>query len=613
LCFSLSASGHAVAAALPYSPYVTETYPRQLLWGDTHLHTGLSLDARLFGARLTPEDAYRFARGETVNSTNAGPAKLSRPLDFLVVADHSDGLGAMSEILTGNPALLSDPTVKGWHERLVQGGDAARAAGINIIVSFTARDIPPVLSADAFVRPIWESYLKIAEQFNEPGKFTALIGYEWTSTEGGNNLHRNVIYRGGAKAAATMLPHTTLESANPEGLWRWMAKYEEISGSRVLAIPHNGNVSNGLMFPVELNPATQEPLTDDYIQQRARWEPLYEVTQIKGDSESHPFLSPSDEFAGFDQLWDKANLLQVPKQQDMLQYEYARQALKNGLKLEKQFGQNPYKLGLIGSTDSHTGLATAEENNFFGKHAGFEPAPERWKKVFGQNGDIRILGWEMVGAGYAAVWARENTRQAIFDAMQRREVYATTGPRIAIRFFGGWNFTPDDLNNSSFERIGYAEGVPMGGDLPVRTGNGAPTFMAVAMKDPESGNLDRLQVVKGWLDDDGNSHERVFNIAWSEPEKRQADSDGKIPDVGNTVDVANANWSNSIGAATLRTVWQDPDFDPEQAAFYYVRVIEIPTPRWTAYDARRYGITTDSEVPMTVRERAYTSPIWYGT
>jgi hypothetical protein len=610
LFFLLVASRYA-AAATPYSPYATEDYPRQLLWGDTHLHTSLSLDAAIFGARLTPADAYRFAMGEIVTSTHAGPAKLSRPLDFLVVADHSDGLGAMNEIIAGNSALLSNPTLKSWHEELAQGGEAAKLAGMKIILSFTRQDAPAVLSEDAFVRPIWEDYLQTADQFNQPGEFTALIGYEWTSTEGGNNLHRNVIFRGNGKAAATMLPYTTLKSSNPEDLWLWMAKYEEASGSQVLAIPHNGNLSNGLMFPVERNPATQELLDNDYIQQRTRWEPLYEVVQTKGDSESHPFLSPSDEFAGFDHLWDKANLFLVPKQQNMLQYEYAREVLKNGLKLGRQFGENPYKIGLIGSTDIHTALATAEESNFFGKHARLEPSADRWKQVFAQNGEVRILGWELVAAGYAAVWAKKNTRAAIFDAMMRREVYATTGPRIVVRLFGGWNFSSSDVDSSEFERIGYARGVPMGGDLSAPEKDGAPTFMAVAMKDPESGNLDRLQIIKGWLDAQGNTHEKVYDAVWSNQEKRIPGTDGKIPDVGNTVDIDKTNWSNSIGATTLRTLWQDPDFDPEQSAFYYARVIEIPTPRWTAYDAQRFDVTMDSEVPMTVRERAYTSPIWY--
>lgn len=603
-------AGHVVAGGR-YSPYVSDTLPRQLLWGDTHLHTGLSLDAKLFGVRLTPEDAYRFARGETVNATHAGPAKLSRPLDFLVVADHSDGFGAMSEIMAGSPRLLADPQVNTWHEQLLAGGDAARAAGMKIILSFTSREIPPVLADDAFVSPIWESYLHTAEQFNEPGRFTALIAYEWTSTEAGNNLHRNVIYRGDAQAAATLLPYTTLESANPEDLWRWMARYERLSGSQVLAIPHNGNVSNGLMFPAELNPASVQPLGKDYVEQRARWEPLYEATQIKGDSESHPLLSPNDEFAGFDQPWDKANLLLVPKQLDMLQYEYAREALKNGLKVQQQLGTNPYKMGLVGGTDSHTGLATGEENNFYGKHAALEPSADRWRQVFAEGNSARILGWEMVGAGYTAVWANANTREAVFDAMMRREVYATTGPRMSVRFFGGWDFTVADLESSDFVRIGYERGVPMGGDLPDSREAGSPTFMLAALKDPESGNLDRLQVIKGWLDDNGDTHERVFDVVWSDKDSRAVDGDGQVSPVGSSVDVASATWSDSIGTTTLRAVWRDPDFDAQQPAFYYLRAIEIPTPRWTAYDAQRFGVTMDDEVPMTVQERAYSSPIWY--
>lgn len=611
LIVALMVYGRNTAAATAYSPHVTDVYPRQLLWGDTHLHTGLSMDARLFGSRLTPADAYRFGRGEAVDSTYAGPAKLNRPLDFLVIADHSDSMGAMNGIIAGNPALLRDPTVKRWHEQLAQGGKAAGVATADIIRSLITREVPAVLTEGTFLRSVWQDYLQTAEQFNKPGEFTALIGYEWTSTDGGNNLHRNVIYRGDAESAAMMTPYTTGDSSNPEDLWQWMARFEEVSGSQVLAIPHNANVSNGRMFPVGRNPATRELLDAEYVRERARWEPLYEITQIKGDSESHPLLSPDDEFAGFDQLWDKANLGLVPKAPDMLQYEYAREALKNGLELELELGVNPYKFGVIGSSDSHTGLATAEENNFFGKDARFEPSPERWQKVFAENADVRILGWELVGSGYAAVWARENTREAIFDAMMRREVYATTGPRISVRFFGGWHFGPDDVDDSNFVGSGYAGGVPMGGDLPAGQDGDRPTFMAVAMKDSESGNLDRLQIVKGWNDSAGAAQERVYDIAWSDSGKRPRGSNGKVPDVGNTVNLASASWSNSIGAATLRAVWQDPEFDPGHAAFYYLRVLEIPTPRWTAYDAQRFGIVVDSEVPMTVRERAYTSPIWY--
>ena len=417
-----------------------------------------------------------------------------------------------------------------------------------------------------------------------------MIGYEWTSTDKGNNLHRNVFYRDGADVARQMLPYTTAESFNPEDLWKWMARYEEKTGGRVLAAAHNGNLSNGLMFP-ELNPATGKPLTKDYALNRMRWEPIYEVTQIKGDGEAHPFLSANDEFADYG-TWDKGNLGPGLKNKNMLQYEYAREALKNGLKIEAKVGANPYKFGMIGATDSHTGLATAEEDNFFGKHSMVEPEPERWKHSVIEFGGNKVANWQSVGSGYTAVWATENARAAIWDAMARKETYATTGPRMTVWFFGGWNFVPEDADSRTPGLTGYSKGVSMGGDLTNAPAGESPSFLVAALKDPYSGNLDRIQIVKGWLDAAGGA-------------------DGKLPPVGDTVDVANATWKNSIGDPELITVWKDPDFDPKQKAFYYARVIEIPTPRWTAYDAKRFGVEMPEEVPMTTQERAYTSPIWY--
>jgi hypothetical protein len=461
---------------------------------------------------------------------------------------------------------------------------------------------------DKFAQSIWDRYLKTAEAFNEPGRFTAMIGYEWTSTEGGNNLHRNVLYRDGADLARRMLPYTTTESFNPEDLWTWMDRFEAQTGGDVLALAHNGNLSNGIMFPVETNPETGQPLTGAYAETRAKWEPLYEATQIKGDSETHPFLSPNDEFADYE-TWDKANLGPVLKEDRMLQYEYAREALKNGLKLEATLGTNPYKFGMVGSTDSHTGLATAEEENFFGKHSGVEPSAERWEHVVGDLGALKIIGWEMTASGYAGVWATENTREALFDAMERKEVYGTTGPRMIVRLFGGWDFAAEDARTRLPAEVGYTKGVPMGGDLAPRPDGKAPSFLVAAAKDPYSGNLDRIQIVKGWLDGTGQTHEKVFDVVWSGD--RAPDANGLLPPVGDTVDVASATWTNTIGAPELITVWADPEFDPAQKAFYYARVIEIPTPRWTTYDAKRFAVQMSADVPMKTQERAYTSPIWY--
>lgn len=596
-----------------FSPYAGRNFPTNVFWGDTHLHTKLSLDARAFGVILGPEEAYRLARGEEIKSSHGERIKLSRPLDWLVVADHSDAMGTMDEIVKGNPTLLQDPKVKEWHERIKKGGDSALAATMEVIETFagvSGEKIPAILMDKDFVGSVWERYLDTAEKYNEPGRFTTIIGYEWTSTEGGNNLHRNVLYRDGADLARRMLPYTTAESFNPEDLWKWMQAYEDKTGGRLLALAHNGNVSNGLMFP-EINPVTKKPLTKNYAKTRARWEPIYEVTQIKGDGESHPYLSPNDEFAGYDVLWDKSNLGPVPKKSEMFQYEYARAALKNGLKLESRLGINPYKFGMVGSTDSHTGLATAEEENFFGKHSGKEPHADRWQKLVGNFGDIKFYGWEQVSSGYAAVWATENTRKAIFDAMKRKEVYATTGPRMIVRFFGGWDFTEQDGKNRLPAEIGYSKGVPMGGDLRKAPQGKSPTFLVGALRDPIGANLDRIQIIKGWLDKTGKTHEKVYDVAWGDADKRKPDDNGKLPAVGNTVDVANALWTNTIGDPELITVWQDPEFDPALKAFYYARVIEIPTPRWTAYDAKRFGVKMSDDVPMTTTERAYTSPIWY--
>jgi len=594
-----------------YSPYAGRYFPTQVYWGDTHLHTSNSLDARAFGTVLGPEEAYKLARGEEITATHGEKIKLSRPLDWLVVADHSDGMGAMNEIIKGNPNLMKDPVVKDWHNRVNEGGKTALLATMDVINSFALGNIPPILLDEEFSQSVWERYIKTAEKYNDPGTFTSIIGYEWTSTENGNNLHRNVLYRNNGDIARQMLPYTTSESFNPEELWKWMERYEEKTGGDVLALAHNGNLSNGIMFPVEVNPATGKALDGDYAKQRIKWEPLYEITQIKGDGETHPLLSPNDEFADYEN-WEKGNLnLSVAKTDDMLQYEYAREALKNGLKMEETLGVNPYKFGVVGSTDSHTSLPTAEEDNFFGKHSGNEPSGHRSDGVVAEFEGNKVMDWELVASGYAGVWATENTREALFDAMARKEVYATTGPRIIVRFFGGWGYAKEDALNRLPAEIGYSKGVPMGGDLYTAPKGKSPSFLVGALKDPYGGNLDRIQIVKGWLDKSGKTHEKVYNVVWSDMDQRISAKDGSIPDVGNTVDIKNATWSNSIGRAELLSVWKDPDFDPKLKAFYYARVIEIPTPRWTAYDAKRFGVEMPKESPMTTTERAYTSPIWY--
>ncbi|MGF1561964.1 MAG: DUF3604 domain-containing protein [Geminicoccaceae bacterium] len=595
-----------------YSPYAQRSFPTRVYWGDTHVHTDNSLDARGLGVRLDVEDALRFARGEEVVSTHGMPFKLSRPLDWLVVTDHSDGMGAMKQIIAGNPSLMADSTVREWHNRINEGGDTAFEATFEVINAFTQGTIPEVVLDTRFQQTVWDDYLEVTERMNEPGVFTALIGYEWTSTENGNNLHRNVIYRDGIVRASMMRPYTTAQSFNPEDLWTWMETYEEKTGGRVLALAHNGNLSNGIMFPVETNPATGEPLTGDYAERRAKWEPLYEITQIKGDGEAHPALSPDDTFADYG-TWDGGNLnLTVPKESDMLQFEYAREALKNGLKMEAALGTNPYKFGFSGASDTHTALAAVEEDNYIGKHSGVEPEPERMSHPVLKFGEQVVLSSEEVASGYTGVWATGNTRKELWDAMARREVYATTGTRMTVRFFGGWSYTEADALNRLPADVGYAKGVPMGGELSAPPeGATAPSFLVGALRDPYSGNLDRIQIVKGWLNDEGETEERVYDVIWSDMDERPLGADGEVPPVGNTVDVATATWSNSIGAPDLLTVWNDPDFDPSRPAFYYARVLEIPTPRWTAYDALRFGVEPPEGTAMAHQERAYTSPIWY--
>jgi hypothetical protein len=597
----------------PYSPYAGRNFPARPLFGDTHLHTAFSMDAGAFGARLTPSDAYRFARGEELISNTGQSVKLSRPLDFLVVADHSDGFGFFPQLMSGDPELLATPQGRKWYDQ-VKSGHGAEAA-LDIIGSFGRGQMPkgfPFPGTRAY-RSAWQEVIKAAETYNEPGRFTAFIGFEWTSNSAGNNLHRNIIFREDGSKASLVEPYTTLKplgSDNPEDLWKWMAATADKSGSEVLAIAHNGNLSNGIMFPtIE---AFGKKIDKNYVETRAKWEPLYEVTQTKGTGEAHPFLSPNDEFANFE-IWDKGNLdTTVPKTKDMLEFEYARSAFRNGLVLEGKLGTNPYKFGLIGSTDAHTGLAAVEEENFFGKTAAQEPSPERLTNAFVKNPKtgITIMDWEVSASGYAAVWATENTRPAIFDAMERRETYATTGTRVIVRFFGGWDFAPSDAANRMPAAIGYAKGVPMGGDLKDASQGKSPSFLVAAMKDPIGANLDRIQVIKGWVDKNGKTQERIYDVAVSGSRKIEADGRCKTP-VGSTVDVENATWTNTIGAPELINVWKDPDFDPSLRAFYYLRVLEIPTPRWTAYDAKRFGIKPPTGTTMTLQERAYTSPIWY--
>jgi len=599
-----------------YSPWAERSFPSQVYWGETHVHTGLSLDAGLFGNTTGPDTAYRLARGEQVTSSTGQPLKLSRALDFLVVTDHSDMMGIATDIQRGAPNILANPKGKEWAEGFAKGGQAAGEAAFDLITNFSQGTVPVELveqySPGAVIYDgVWEKIIKAAETYNEPGRFTAFIGFEWTSVPKGFNLHRNVILRDGGNRADQVVPMTTmapLGSTDPLDLYKWLDNYEEKTGGRALAIAHNGNLSNGWMFPVDRTYAGGR-VNKEYVTLRAKWEPLYEVTQIKGDGETHPSLSPDDEFAEYG-TWAVGNLdITELKTPDMLPGEYAREALKQGLMLEKKFGINPYKFGMVGATDTHTSLTTAEEDNFFGKSTSVEPSPTRASHPFVKSALGTIEGDMLLASGYQGIWATENTRAALFDAMERKETYATTGTRMLVRFFGGWDFNDDDLRNRTPAFLGYEKGVPMGGDLTMAPSGKAPTFMAFVLRDPIGANLDRLQIIKGWMDDSGDLQEKVYDVAWSGD--REPDASGKLPSVGNTVDIEAANWTNTIGASELMVVWTDPDFDPDESAFYYVRVLEIPTPRWVLYDKVRLGAHIPEGVELIHQERAYTSPIWY--
>ncbi len=599
-----------------YSPWAKRSFPSQVFWGETHLHTGISLDAGLFGNTTGPDEAYRLARGEEVTSSTGQPVKLSRPLDFLVVTDHSDMMGIATDIQSGAPNIMANPKGREWAEGFAEGGQAAAEAAFDLITNFSQGTIPQELveqyqPGSTVYDNVWEQIVDAAEKYNDPGRFTAFIGFEWTSVPKGFNLHRNVILRDGGNRASQVVPMTTtppVGSTDPLELYKWLADYEERTGGRALAIAHNGNLSNGWMFPVDRTYHGGR-VNKEYVALRAKWEPLYEVTQIKGDGETHPVLSPDDEFADYG-TWDVGNLdITELKKPEMLPGEYAREALKQGLKLETKLGTNPYKFGMVGATDSHTSLSTAAEDNFFGKSVSVEPSPTRVLHPFVKSALGAIEGDMLIASGYQGVWATENTREALFDAMERKETYATTGSRMMVRFFGGWEFTDDDLRSRQPAFVGYEKGVPMGGDLAMAPSGKAPTFMVIALRDPIGANLDRLQVVKGWMDERGDLKEKVYDVAWSGD--RQPDANGKLPPVGNTVDIEAANWTNTIGASELATIWTDPDFDASESAFYYVRVLEIPTPRWLLYDKVRLGAEVPEGVELIHQERAYTSPIWY--
>ncbi len=620
----------AVEEAAPPVTEVTESpgAVNKLYWGDTHLHTSYSPDAYLMQNRSAdPDTAYRYAKGyPVVHPYHKARIQIGTPLDFLVVSDHGEFMGVVPMLLQGDPRVANTETGKRYAQMAAEGRElevfGELIAQVNKIVPPDPNLNNPEINAS-----VWGEIMDAADRHNEPGKFTAFMGWEWSSTPQGQNLHRVLIMKGNKANGEKFIPYTSLDSDKPEDLWAWLEKTSAESGADFLAIPHNSNISGGLMFP--LVDSNGEGVDQAYSKLRMRWEPVVEMTQIKGDSETHPRLSPNDEFADYETY---EHLIAVegaeapsmfsddfletlsPKDRAVIETQekriiengdYARTALLRGLVLDNRGRGNPYKFGMIGSTDSHTAMASAEEDNFHGKMA-IDSTPGTKKE------DILpgTPGWDMGAAGLAAVWAPENTRDAIFDAMKRKEVYATTGPRIELRFFGGFDYTSGDASLNNFVEVGYAKGVPMGGDLSAAPGGKSPSFLIRAVKDPVGANLDRIQVVKGWLDDENMPQEKVFDVALADG--RVVGSDGKAPPVGNTVDVSTGNYTNSIGDPELTVVWSDPEFDPAKASFYYVRVLQIPTPRHTLFDAIALGIPVEETGnPATIQERAYSSPIWY--
>lgn len=571
----------AVAASESYSPN-PDSDRTQLYWGDLHLHTSNSADAYTMGSRITPETAYRFARGEVVQAGNGMSVRPRYRHDFLAISDHAEYL-SVYRLLDAEDSRLKDWALgKDWLALL----RSDRMGELTMAFSDAFQNpTPENKTPPAVVSAAWQAAVAAADRHNQPHLFTAFPAYEWTSTISGDNLHRVVLYREGQGHADQLVPFSSQDSNDPEDLWKAMAYYESVTEGLVLAIPHNSNVSNGRMFA----PATLagEPLTREYAQARARWEPLLEVTQVKGDSETHPFLSPEDRYADFER-WDEGNIaLTADKADWMFAQEYARPALAQGLAYRQNLGANPYQFGMIGATDSHTGYSAVAEDNFFGKFRSTEPSAER---MFTKMAQVLNENWRLSASGLTGVWAKENTRESLFDAMQRKEVYATTGSRIQLRVFGGWDFNEQDLKSVPLSSVGYQRGVPMGGTLTKldadSLASAAPRFILMAMKEPDGPDLHALQMVKAWIDEGGEPKERVYDVALAGAEE---------------VD----------GSASLRAVWMDPTFNAAEDAVYYARVVEVPRKRWTTRDADFFGVERPAKAPEFIQDRAYSSPIWY--
>jgi hypothetical protein len=595
----------AVLTILTASPGFTQMNPkknpeRNAYFGETHVHTSWSLDAWLFGNRLTdPGDAYKYFKGGTIKHPLGFDVKIDTPLDWAGVTDHSEYVGVIR--LANDP---SSPISKlpAAQPLIMKSDTQAEMQRIFLYGTKLLGSPTPVkaLMSPEIAGTVWKQNVELADKANEPGKFTAFCSYEWTSMPNNMNLHRNIFFKDCAKVPP--MPFSALDSPYPDELWNWMDGQRK-AGNELLAISHNANLSDGRMYPIDVDEKGR-PIDAAYAASRDRNEPLIEIKQIKGASETHPLLSPSDEFASFE-LTTSFLLGNPPGRIPHIVGSYARQALKDGLAMQETKGFNPYKFGFGAASDSHNTAVPYRQDNFFGAHAALDGTIEaRMSGRLFAGIDPRVIG----PAGLTGVWAEENTRKSLFEAMQRKETFAVSGPHIKVRFFGGWNYSPKILNQKDWVKTAYANGVPMGGDLP-RAKAKAPTFVVWAVKDPTSGNLDRIQIVKGWSKS-GQSFEKVFDVVWAGDRKPNKWT-GRVSPVGSTVDVDNATYTNTIGSVELKTVWTDPEFDPSLDAFYYARVLEIPTPRWTTIQAKQLGIAPPDVVPATVQERAWSSPIWY--
>lgn len=580
---------HASDAARPASPA-----ERQVFFGDLHVHTAYSNDAFGYSNDRTPDAAYRYAKGEPVTSTGGMSIQLRTPLDFLAVTDHAEYLGMFTAMAQPQHPLNA-----------TELGQQASSADVDVryeafgafIRALRTGDVPTGFVDPANTLSVWQKIVETADVHNEPGRFTAFAGYEWTATVQGANLHRNVIFEGSADLP---LPFAATDSRNPEDLWTWLER-QRMRGVDAIAIPHNANVSDGRMFA--LTDWSGEPISAAYAARRTWNEPVAEITQQKGTSETHPALAPNDEFANFELFTE---LLLSGGTPGKVSGSYFREAWGNGVRLQAEQGFNPFQFGVVGATDNHSGTSAVEEGNYTGSRGPDSDGTPTLRQPTELWGGLPRQSFS--ASGLTAVWAEENTRSSLFAALRRRETYATTGPHLRVRLFAGWDLPADLHRRPDREAVGYRIGVPMGSVLEGPDRGRAPVIAVWAVKDPVGANLDRIQIIKGWSRD-GAAEERIYDVALSDPARRR--TDGTVVPVGNSVDVATASYHNDIGAAELSTTWKDPDFDPAVPAFYYVRVIEIPTPRWTTYDAAALGIPPLDLVPATLQERAFTSPVWY--